>query len=376
MALFNTYSEAENYARTTSGLQSISRRADGKYEVKAFTDTGGNTPADAFRRRVIQEINQTANIPTLNTTVTKPDISFGQIPQRYVASPAPQTQTPAITPSVQYADQDWMTLASSLNGRMPTASEINPLTGKPFAWNPATGAWDDNYFNQYVIPKLTQAYSAVAEDIALFEQVAPSTVSYSDIEAGATKELTDYYNKLLDEYGNDVQLAIKRMEEDYQTGKRKVGETFKTGVEDLYATAPTEMRMLMEQIAAGGGLSTPTGRADTELTTTVDGQQVTAQMPTRMQFGGYAGQKIAMLSKAQKARQDALERAKREQEEELGLEKTRGLEDIRSAETKYRSAAEQEKRQNIQDLALTRYTQALTEAGKLKAPLALSPYTS
>lgn len=48
---------------------------------------------------------------------------------------------------------------------MPSKSDINPDTGKPYAVNPATGAWDDNYFAQVVEPQLRNIYSDPVSDL-------------------------------------------------------------------------------------------------------------------------------------------------------------------------------------------------------------------
>ena len=63
---------------------------------------------------------------------------------------------------------------------MPQKGDINPATGKPYAVNPATGVWDDNYWATVVEPQLKGVYGDPVADLL--------------------KSVTDDYTKKLEDY--------------------------------------------------------------------------------------------------------------------------------------------------------------------------------
>lgn len=79
--------------------------------------------------------------------------------------------------------------------------------------------------------------------------ITPFTFDQKAAETAAMEELRPYYEKLLKIYNGDVNLAKKRMEEDYSRGLRYKQEDTATGMGDINATKEERARKF--QIALG-----------------------------------------------------------------------------------------------------------------------------
>src|SRR5690606_14277060 len=104
---------------------------------------------------------------------------------------------------------------------MPSKNDINPATGQPYAVNPATGVWDDNYFATQVEPMLKKQFgnpvldylNSVASETAKRMEEYNKKVSdfdaanpyapdewLADEKAQAEQRLDPYYTQTLNDY--------------------------------------------------------------------------------------------------------------------------------------------------------------------------------
>lgn len=129
---------------------------------------------------------------------------------------------------------------------MPSKNDINPATGKPYAVNPNTGVWDDNYFATVVEPQLRSQYGGdsggsgnkvlTAEDIIgaqqdkLKEQITflkdfleKNPLGFDEVLARqmADEKYKPYYQEVLADFVEPLQTRITRSTADEQ---RLVGE--------------------------------------------------------------------------------------------------------------------------------------------------------
>lgn len=121
---------------------------------------------------------------------------------------------------------------------MPSKTDINPQTGKPYAVNPATGVWDDNYFATVVEPQFrgssnsagTTADQLIKTSIDKYTQLADQYTSklseydqknpfvfdkiLEDQTAQVTNRLDPYYTQTLADFNNGIETKRTRSIED------------------------------------------------------------------------------------------------------------------------------------------------------------------
>lgn len=248
------------------------------------------------------------NAPTTTTTTTRPSIPIVSGPSYYNHNPAPKTATPRNIIG---------------GGGVTVGGGVSVGGGGQMAGG---GASPD--------------FSGVTS--------APSIPGFSFDWGAAEKEalekLTPYYQEKLALAGGDVALAKRRIEEDYQTGKRYREEDLTSQI-----TADDLQRML-ETRNARAGLNAR-GVLVGEM-----GPDQTGAAPE----SGYAQQYVMNpLRQQQDARRLAIQRAIQRQEELAGTSKSRGFEDQDIAFNKYRDEIQEEKQQKaITQMAPMAYQQA------------------
>lgn len=98
---------------------------------------------------------------------------------------------------------------------MPNKGDINPQTGQPYAVNPQTGQWDDNYWATVVEPQLKgggfggqsygggqQSFGGGSGDVlGLAQQIAGFGQQQ---QSGVVNSLSDRYKALLEQVGNQA----------------------------------------------------------------------------------------------------------------------------------------------------------------------------
>lgn len=164
--------------------------------------------------------------------------------------------------------------------------------------------------------------------------------NWDEAENAAFEKLKPYYEKKLAEANGDVELAKKRIEEDYTTGERYRSE-------DLGILTTINQRT-KDRLAQDYG--TVVNRANEDIATSRESDALTAQQETRdtqsdlnrrgVLFGTIRGnessaptsefaqtQVLDPLTKRQQLRKMALERAYNRQLETAGQSKDRGMED-------------------------------------------------
>jgi len=213
------------------------------------------------------------------------------------------------------------------------------------------------------------------EDVAALKKLRVSEIDYNAIEKQALAELTEYYTKILEDVGWDINKARERLEEDYRRGLRTRREDAAVSLKTLLGqTFPQEQRALLDELNRRGLLTTvlPEREAPTPYTLPT-GETITPTPVTTARFGGVAGAEIERGRTAQTARREAIERALRRAEEESGIERTRRLEDIAKSEERRRRELEQEKREKATALAASRYERAIRQMEAKRAEI-LEPY--
>jgi len=199
---------------------------------------------------------------------------------------------------------------------------------------------------------------------------------YSDIEAKALAELSDYYTKILEDVGWDIEKAKRRLEEDYQRGLRTSREDAAVKLKEYYQqTFPQEVRDALETLGQRGLLETGvTPRAvKPETITLPTGEMITTKPVTTTGFGGVAGSELERIRSSQQARREAIERALRRSEEEAGITRERGLEDISKQWERTQREKEQEKREKAASLAAERYAREIQRREAQRQEI-LEPY--
>lgn len=131
---------------------------------------------------------------------------------------------------------------------MPSKTDINPQTGKPYAVNPATGVWDDNYWANQVEPALKRANPKSAEEIMreaaeernrkykeqaqIWNEFMNSPTFWDAVLARQMAEqyFNPYYQTILEEFVNPLQTRIRQSQENETrllgelTRQQEVGE--------------------------------------------------------------------------------------------------------------------------------------------------------
>jgi hypothetical protein len=122
---------------------------------------------------------------------------------------------------------------------MPGKGDINPATGKAYAINPSTGAWDDNYWANTVEPALKAQYGGSQADGTISTAINQYGLSLDEYQkrykefdtknpfnfddmltketAKVGERLDPYYKQTLNDYLTGVNLKKTRSLEDQRT---------------------------------------------------------------------------------------------------------------------------------------------------------------
>lgn len=110
-----------------------------------------------------------------------------------------------------------------------SAGDTNPATGKPYAINPASGNWDDNYFathfggaspqnavNKSIEDSFKKLQQEVISKFGEYQAGHPFNVDQvlADKTTQAAEQIDPYYNELLSGYLKGVTNKISRSQED------------------------------------------------------------------------------------------------------------------------------------------------------------------
>ncbi|MDD4984866.1 MAG: hypothetical protein PHQ43_03610 [Dehalococcoidales bacterium] len=172
---------------------------------------------------------------------------------------------------------------------------------------------------------------------------------WDQAETQALEKLRDYYEWLLEEEGGDVDRAKQRLEQDYERGLRYKREESDIQTERILADtlrrigyteedAIREADRLVSDIERGVGQQREDATREIdwltkytfpeERSTLMENLNTRGLLPQGGVEGGLAGKKTQRLEADQAKRQEAIERALKRYEEEAGITKERGLEDI------------------------------------------------
>jgi len=185
--------------------------------------------------------------------------------------------------------------------------DINPATGKGYAINPSSGAWDDNYFAQNF-----GGGSGGSSGGGQGPSIPGFTFDWDQAENDALKELTPYYQKKLAEANGDVELAKKRIEEDYQQGLRYNKEDAATQTTADTQTAKEETDATMDSLNQRGILF----------------GQIQDPEQSQEPISGIAKTlSLDPLATKQDARRQAIQRAIQRSDSSLAMAKQRGTDD-------------------------------------------------
>jgi hypothetical protein len=254
-----------------------------------------------------------------------------------------------------------------------TPASINPKTGLPYAINPSTGLWDEDYFNR-VWSTYTQGAAIPSTVLDTIKKYALSGVSEKEAERLAMEELKPYYEKKLAESNWDFDTARKQMEEDRALEIKQGKENILAQQQEFFGTtAPQEQLQLQDALASRGILTTREGAATPLTGTTATGEQLTAKSPFTAGYGGIAGRRIGTLVTSQKARADAIARGLSQREESLGLQTKQSTELMTEQQKRSAAALEEARKKEAASLGTSKYQRALTQA-QLKTQEALGPY--
>lgn len=204
-------------------------------------------------------------------------------------------------------------------------------------------------------------------------------------EKTAFEKLRPYYEQKLKEAGGDVELAKKRIEEDYTTGNRYRSEdtataerAAATNIGRINEDAARGERLRAEDLALELGSDatlakkeTYDTRADANSRGVLFGENTQDRSGTPAEYSGFANTYIMQpLSERQALRKQAIQRAIARQSEVAGIEKERGIQDentsldkIKNTLTRQGETATTTKNRGIQDedVALKKQQDALKE---------------
>lgn len=144
-------------------------------------------------------------------------------------------------------------------------------------------------------------------------QVVPQKGSYlEDVD----QVLKDYYLNLLALEGGNVEMAKRRLMEDYGSGKRVTLEDYERNIKYGQETYQGSLAELQDQSLQ-------------------EKRQLETDLLQRgVSQGGLAEQKTGEIKSRQDLRREAIDRALRKSEEDLKFGKERGLEDITKTQTR------------------------------------------
>lgn len=241
-------------------------------------------------------------------------------------------------------------------------------------------------------------------DLKLLKELDLSKINQKDFETEAMSELTPYYERLLAEANWDVDLAKKRLEEDYRTGIRTEAENVSSALKKLIQSdIPAEQKAQLEDLNKRGLLGTVlnqaakprttevqqlidagTARADvvpaqpvtgayTPNVTSQTAATITQPPVTTAQFGGLAGKQISEAGVQQDARQEAITRAFTRYNEQQNTDRQRGALDAEVGRGRTTRQLTQEKAEKVPVLAGDKYQRKLNET-QIKRQTILEPY--
>lgn len=189
--------------------------------------------------------------------------------------------------------------------------------------NPATGAWDDNYFAR------TQGGGGSGGlNIPAF------SFDFGQAEAEARAKLEPYYKQKLADARGDVALAKRLIEEDYARGMRYSEEDKATALAADQQTSQEETRDLMGNLNKRGVLF---------------GEIPAGTNQSAAPLSGLAqDQFMNPLQNKQMLRKQAIERAIARQEEVAGVTRARGIQEQDIMLPRQEQAIAEEKERRVQ----------------------------
>jgi len=233
--------------------------------------------------------------------------------------------------------------------------------GTPGGGSSGSSEWDDfvNVFSQTAIP-----YNKPLPPIKLR--------NIEEYEKESLEELRPYYERILAEEGGDVERAKKRIEEDYTTGNRyrkedlqktesrTITDTLKQlGWNDEDAIRETDR--LLKAIDLGVGREREDAAREIswlaqytfpeEKNTLIEGLNKRGLMDAGLT--DFSGKQYTKLNADQTRRQEAIELALRRYEENAGIQKTEGLEDINRAKERADYSTNLAKERTLEDAMRT-----------------------
>jgi len=165
-------------------------------------------------------------------------------------------------------------------------------------------------------------------------ELVPFEFDWEQGEADALEKLRPYYEEVLAESKGDVELAKKRMEEDYQQGKRFRSEDLSVAEKGFDLLDPREKRSMLEELNRKGVFSI--GKSTIQ--------------ETEQQF----------LTDTQKRRREAIQRAVQRKEEVAGIDRQRSTEDIDILQPRYERELGEQKKERAAGMAESQYGRKYT----------------
>lgn len=273
----------------------------------------GDLLAKAFPNNQVQAATQ-KQVPALNTTVTKPTTSFGQLMNPSGASKTTVAKSSGGSP-----------ILASVTGAKP--SQIQAAVQAGTAGGNTTRAVGGS--SGVTIPAFSFDWSAADKE--------------------ALEKLTPYYEGLLAQAQGDIDLAKQRLEQDYQTGIRQRAEDQTSQTAEDKRAALEETRNALTNLNTRGvliGEKTP-------------GDQSTSAAPTSDYANSYY---LNPMKERQSARALAIQRAFSRQQEQSDLTKGRQMEDMATQFSRYKGNLEEEKKNKaINQMAPLQYQQELAK---------------
>lgn len=228
---------------------------------------------------------------------------------------------------------------------MPKKSDINPQTGLPYAVNPATGQWDDNYWANVVEPKL-KATNGISSDNVI--QTAIDSF---------TKQIGDYNNKLTqydkaNPFAFDQVLATERGKATQQLDPyySQTLNDLITGINTQRTRSQEDTNTLLSELNAD--TSAYTGQAKIDLNNALE-----------KSANGYAGAGLYSSGAAQRSQGQTIQQSNADvanynrgitsQQNRAITGNTRNLQDLALQEKQKTRDINQEKSYNVESTALS-----------------------
>jgi hypothetical protein len=189
--------------------------------------------------------------------------------------------------------------------------------------------------------------SATGNTLAETGNVAPlnlpadwsSTTPYSTFYAQAllNPDLVAYYTTILNQSNGDLDLAKKRLEQDYQIGTRNASQDLEATLSKLGLTFTNEANTLRDTLNKRGVALTQTTPGVAGITTYAGGGQPQTE--------------LTQLTEDQKLRKEAEQRTADRALETAGITKQRGIENLTTQQRDYLQQQELNKRAEARDIA-------------------------